>query len=389
MADLPVPPVVAADPTDALLTAIKDGNTAAAVLAIDAGANVTALFPSGDTVLWVAAYLGRTHIVARLMQAGLHPDLSCGPDLSTPLCAVAIAGHLDVARILLAAGARLDIGNKEQERPLALAAASGHPDLVRAFIAAGGDIDHAGNSMRTALEAAIFHEKWDCVKPLLNAGASVCRQPMRAYRWFDVQSAVVLAARRGAPDELFLELLRCVSKPSPKYYTCRCPADAGGEWGESQIAWELSTALRTAAACGQLGKVRALVDFIGVPVADLCYTSSPMTWVVPRSADNADAQLPIMAFLLGRGASPNAVYSMTGCSVLHTATLSGVVKSVELLLSYGANPLATDNKGYTPLMTLMHYHKGAIPDTAPEAKAIAELLRSAESKRLGAGAGAA
>ena len=60
-----------------------------------------------------------------------------------PLYRAAEKGHVDVAKLLIKAGAIVNQASKDGESPLYIAASNGHVDLVKVIIEAGGDVNQA------------------------------------------------------------------------------------------------------------------------------------------------------------------------------------------------------------------------------------------------------
>lgn len=59
--------------------------------------------------------------------------------MTTKLILKAISGHADMVRLLIAAGAAVDIQNKYGNTGLLEAIANGHPEVVNLLMAAGGE----------------------------------------------------------------------------------------------------------------------------------------------------------------------------------------------------------------------------------------------------------
>ena len=82
----------------------------------------------------------------------------------------------DLARTLLAAGARPDGPNRSGDTPLVTAASYGEVDMVRALLAAGADVEAVGGSIPgggTALAHAVHYGMPEIVDLLVDAGAVV------------------------------------------------------------------------------------------------------------------------------------------------------------------------------------------------------------------------
>jgi outer membrane protein assembly factor BamB len=111
--------------------------------------------PAARGDLWEAARVGNVESVKLLLDAGVPPD-SPNPQGATPLSAAAGAGALDVVRLLVERGARIDAR------------------------------DRFFNT--SALELAVFNQRWPVVRFLLEKGAS------------DADSALDSAVDRGDVD---------------------------------------------------------------------------------------------------------------------------------------------------------------------------------------------
>lgn len=193
-----------ADINHDLFEATRNGETSKVELLLQAGANVTAL--EGGTALTLAAYLGHTEIVLLLIDAGSYLDAS-DQWPATALIYAAYLGNVEIAQALLAAGADV---NLDVESPLGtalVAAVSGrHTEMVKLLLDAGSKIKirerelgkevNAAELIRTAeekgdteiveilrktLEMALISELVDAsymgdfevVKILVNMGADV------------------------------------------------------------------------------------------------------------------------------------------------------------------------------------------------------------------------
>src|SRR4051812_34335581 len=77
-------------------------------------------------------------------------------DSGTPLMAAAEAGRVKACRLLLDAGARVNVKNTNGSTPLMHAAAPGHRGVVRLLLEAGAQVDTRDSQGRTALLVAAW-----------------------------------------------------------------------------------------------------------------------------------------------------------------------------------------------------------------------------------------
>ena len=92
----------------------------------------------------------------------------------TPLSIAACYGHTDVARLLLEAGAGVDLKSNCGRTPLSWAAANGHSEVVESLLQAGAEVDSKDSEYgRTPLSYAARNGRSEVVKSLLEAGADV------------------------------------------------------------------------------------------------------------------------------------------------------------------------------------------------------------------------
>jgi ankyrin repeat protein len=91
----------------------------------------------------------------------------------TPLMHAARLGLADMARALIAAGARVDASTGDGNQALWLACVSDEPAAVAALIEAGADLDHINATGATALIYAASAGKARALAVLLDAGADL------------------------------------------------------------------------------------------------------------------------------------------------------------------------------------------------------------------------
>jgi ankyrin repeat protein len=93
---------------------------------------------SNRTPLYVAAYWGKVEIARMLIDAGADVDVKDNND-DTSLHVAIKYGRVEVVRILIDAGANLNVQNNQGETPVHYAAMNGNPGIARMLIDAGAD----------------------------------------------------------------------------------------------------------------------------------------------------------------------------------------------------------------------------------------------------------
>jgi len=127
----------------------------ALTILLDHGASPNAAHDSGYGPLAMAAYFGRLEMLETLLAHDAIVDqASQSRYRTTPLMETTRKGHLEVAQRLLAAGAKVNLGDRHGDHALNWATSYGHLPLVRLFLKAGADPTRTGQEPITALEIA-------------------------------------------------------------------------------------------------------------------------------------------------------------------------------------------------------------------------------------------
>jgi len=114
----------------------------------------------GHTPLYNAYFVDSVAAVRLLIQYGADPNLKfeyhspMDGRVETDLVALMFAGSLDVAKVLMDAGAAVNVRDGDGVTPLMRAARRGAPDVVRMFLQAGASAESRSNSGQSASDLA-------------------------------------------------------------------------------------------------------------------------------------------------------------------------------------------------------------------------------------------
>ncbi|CAD5970212.1 ankyrin repeat domain-containing protein [Streptomyces cyaneofuscatus] len=170
------------DVPDRLALAAGDGDVAAVARLLSDGVEVDGLGGDGRSALDLAVHAGHVDVVRVLLDAGADPRQRAGAyGEVTPLGLAAMYGYVAVAELLLDAGATTGAQGRLNFPPLVLAATStehGHPQMVDLLLRRGADIGEVKKG-RTSLEWAAAFGNVRMVRHLLARGATPTAKALR------------------------------------------------------------------------------------------------------------------------------------------------------------------------------------------------------------------
>ena len=144
-------------------------------LLVQAGADIEASdrYKSGaDTPLLLSIQNGDDSCLQWLLEQGANPNGRPDNKGRYPLAVACLYGNLSKVKMLLDAGAHLDVGKKERATPLAVAVGQGHTEVGRYLIDIGADVNAACKPRHAPLYKAVAHGRlYDLAEALLKAGA--------------------------------------------------------------------------------------------------------------------------------------------------------------------------------------------------------------------------
>lgn len=125
----------------------------------------------------LACYKGHLEMVRYLLQVG-GDNQSPGrqEELHTALMEASMDGHVEVARLLLDAGAQVNLPTDSFESPLTLAACGGHMELATLLLENGANLEEPNDEGYTPLMEAAREGHEETVTVLLDWGAFVNAQ---------------------------------------------------------------------------------------------------------------------------------------------------------------------------------------------------------------------
>jgi ankyrin repeat protein len=303
------------------------------------GVNLDFIVPiSKSSLLATAINNGNTKIVQLLLKHGATVEVleyGLADRFDTPLEAAARAGRLDLVKLLLKAGARLDIpGPEHGASVLANAASRGSLVLVQHLIEAGADvrspIREQGSSKyneATAMQRAAIRGNTAMAEALLSHGADV-----NALEYATIGGhldMVKLLLERGANDAV--AALKHVRSRDRKQIFDLLVHSGTPTHGTLHDPFE-SAVLEAALRCGQLEHLRWFMD------ADISVSFTPTMLTSTLEAVARNGRLLVAQFLVSRGADVNApATAHPWLTSLESAVEQRQVHLVEFLLCSGAD----------------------------------------------------
>jgi ankyrin repeat protein len=378
---------------------IQNGERAAALAAIDNGADVNAPQGDGTTPLHWAIYKVDRELVAELLDRGAEADVT-NKYGSSPLSEAVKLGDLKLVEQLLDGGADVESPNGDGQTALMLAADVGALDIAKLLVERGADVN-AKEAWRgqTALMWAVDGNYPELTQFLIDNGADVnvrasandwdsqiTAEPRAQYRPVGGLTVLLYAARAGC-TRCVRSLLAAgadIDKPTPEGMT------------PLMIAID-NTSYDTARVLLDAGANPHVWDWYGRTALYVATDMSSFRGRLPHpNASSETSATDLVRLLLEAGVNPNPQLNMhrpsrggnigrftdellnTGTTPLLRAAIGADVEAARLLLAHGALVDLPTVHGITPLMAAAGHASGRFGEarqdqTQAQARAI-ELI---------------
>ncbi|KAF6788786.1 ankyrin repeat domain-containing protein 52 [Colletotrichum sojae] len=303
---------------------------------------------SGRTALGAACDKGNLEAVRLVMEAGANIDM-VDHRRRTPIYAASHNGHVDVIKVLLEKGADISVADNDGWTPLNAASNGGHLEVVKVLLEKGADVSVASQSGLTPLNTASYGGHLEVVKVLLEKGADASVASQSGW------TPLYIASSKGHLKvvKVLLEKGADVSVASQSGWTPLNAASYGGHLEVVKVLLEKGadisvankdgwTPLNAASNGGHLEVVKVLLEKgADVSVAD-------KDGLTPLNAASNGGHLEVVKVLLEKGADVS-VADNDGLTPLNVASYGGHLEVVKVLLEKGADVSVADNDGWTPL----------------------------------------
>jgi uncharacterized protein len=373
-----------------LAEAVFHSNTQMIQALLDAGADPNAAGPDGQTPLMVVARTANVEAAKLLLAKGANPNVKETQRGQTALMWAAAASQGPMVRVLLGAGAEVDVTSlpdlmtplvsaepRAQPRPpggmtaMLFSTREGCLDCVKALVEKGAKVDLPDPEGVTPLISAIFNAHFDVGRYLIEKGANVDR-----WDWWG-RTPLYLAVdyntlpHGGRPDQPSLDetlpidivriLLEKGANPNPQLKLLPPYRATGADRGvDSMLSFGATPLLRAAKAQDApaiklLLEHGAIVDLPNNQGMTPTLAASGMGSIDAdtrgyfMTADVQERAIASLDLLLAHGGALNKGASRLQQVPLHGAAFWGWNSVVEHLLAKGADINFADNRGFTAL----------------------------------------
>ena len=373
-----------------LMEAVRHGDTAAVRALLDEGGDVNAPEVDGTTVLHRAVHRDRLDLADLLIRAGANVRAANRYGVA-PLSLACLNGSEAMVARLLEAGADPETAQPGGETALMTAARTGNADVVRQLLARGADVNATEEwKGQTALMWAAAEDNAAAVKALIAGGADIGARsrvsPGVAELGNRGFTAFTFAARAGAigAAEVLLEAGASVNETladgtsalilavmSARYEMAAFLLDHGADPNAAGQGW---TALHQIVWTRRPN--RGFNTVFQAPKGRV----DSLSLVEELLAHGADIDARATTRRAPRTVTGRNLLRVTGTTPLFLAAHRVDVDLIRLLIESGADPLLPNADGTTPLMAAAGvglYNPGENPGTAEESAEAVRLFLEA------------
>jgi uncharacterized protein len=352
------------------------GNREALRALVQRKADVNAPQIDGTTALHWAVRADDLDLADVLLKAGANPSVA-NNDGATPMLLAAINGNAAMLERLIQAGANPNAPvTSEGNTPLMLASRTGKIDAVKVLLDHGANVNAKEKwGDTTALMWAVAEKHSDITRLLVGHGADINAKtkfvPNTTGRGFEGASPISAPTNQPPQEQsggLLTPLLFAAREGDLE--SARVLVGAGADVNASD--GDGKNALGLAIFSGNYDLASFLIDSHASVNQPDAQRFTPLYWAVDRrnmeTAPNfpwmvTKDPLPLVKKLLDAGAAPNFLINntprarmregsprITYASVIHRAAFAGDLELVKLLLQYGADPHVLSSDRETTLM---------------------------------------
>lgn len=346
----------------ALMMAVREDNAAAVRLLLDRGADVNAATRVGKAPARRPPGAGGGSHGAGIVRSGWPEQgfQDATPGGMTPLLYAARGGRTEIARLLIAAGAKVNLPDANKITPLLMAVTNNQPDTGDLLIRNGAEINSSDFWGRTPLWAAV---------------------EMR-----DVEYS--RSGEHNVDRERLLQLIRELldKGANPNARTAEVPPTRRFLMGLGDLSWvdfTKQTPFLRAALSGDVTVMKLLLEKGADPNiptnsgTTALMAAAGVNWVTNQTfTEDTAAQIEAIRLCLEKGADINAANSM-GLTPVFGAANRGADTVLEFLVEHGARLNVKDKEGRTPMV----WAEGVFlatnaPERKPSTIALIEKLMS-------------
>lgn len=336
--------------------AVMRGDAAMVRTLLKQGADVNAAQTDGMTALHWAASRGDAELAAMLLAAGARVDVLTRNGNYTPLHLAARSGRAPVVKALLGAGADVKaVTTTGGASALHFAAADGDSATVAALLDKGAPVDmREGAWSQTPLMWASSYNRVRAIKALLARGANIeatSKIEDIGARERAERTQLLARARKVAALKAAEAPLTTPGAPGGAAFVANAIASAGAPAAAPKSAAATPAAAPKAAASGDSARPNTGFNSRGPSYGELIGNKGGLTPLLFAVRDGNDEAV---ATLLAAGAKINHVSDGDHTSPLLMASINGRFDMAKMLLAKGADVKLMSDAGATPLYAVIN-----------------------------------